>query len=53
METKASTTLQRELERLVVIIAGLAITVAVTIVILWAGWYVGSQIVHYFAAYDS
>ncbi|KAF5309044.1 hypothetical protein D9619_013557 [Psilocybe cf. subviscida] len=38
METKAMTTLQRELLRFVGIIAGLATTVAVIIVILWAAW---------------
>ena len=40
METKTMTTLQRELLRFVGIIASLATTVAVIIVILWAAWYV-------------
>lgn len=34
------TTLQREILRFVLIIAGLATTVAVIIVILWAAWLV-------------
>jgi sodium/potassium-transporting ATPase subunit alpha len=46
METKSLTTLQRELLRFVGIIAGLATTVAVIIVILWAAWYVYNRIVY-------
>jgi sodium/potassium-transporting ATPase subunit alpha len=34
------TTLQKEIYRFVFIIAGLAILVAILVVILWAAWYV-------------
>ena len=38
-EQTGMTTLQRELVRFVMIVAGFAIAVAVLIVVLWAAWY--------------